>query len=533
MTVLSRSSSNSISRIYLNAAQSRPGAKVGNAGLTPLDSDDISIAPHNVTGHTCPIMSFVGGLFRSIFGVTTSVVLMLGCGGKSASDTNALGATTGGSATTLSTAQGGSSGVGGASSSVATGGTGGPTTSTQSMTGGASAYPIVTGGANTSGTGGNKPMVTGGAVGTGGSIVVAAGGRANTGGTTNIGGTGGTTSTSSSPSAGGKVSTGGAVGTGGKLSTGGAVNTGGNPPITGGSSAGGSAGTGATGGVLLADFCTGSVSKVNYQGQELQAPVTNYESALVLDCCSAYGVNWHTGGALGFDLDAEVISRLGGSSGTEPGLYPLDGTAPLSVAVHRSTDTAFGVATRGTAELVTAFSFNAPWVLGLCLEVSDTASDLFGTRLYAPQVTIATYASHSRFQIFLLSDRTILAEQAAAMPLDSLLLAQSPLIDLGDIAFVQSTGQVGLNPGQHYGDSILSALGNGLDHVPFVVVADGARVYLGTFANVSQRVTSGPLIWMYRITSNAFDIEPPMNGADPRNDARIVKALTETGKFIP
>lgn len=488
-------------------------------------------------------MFLVGARLRAILSVTTLVALMLGCGGKSESDGNAQSAMTGGSATTLSTGQGGAIGPGGASSSVASGGTGEPTTSMQSMTGGASAYPMVTGGAHTSSTGGSKPMVTGGAVGTGGSIAVATGGNnpvltggavgtggsiaiatggnANSGGSTNIGGAGGTTSN------------GGSTSTGGKVSTGGAVSTGGNSSTTGGSSTGGSGGTGATGGVPLADFCTGSVSKVNYQGQELQAPVTDYESALILDCCSAYGVNWRTGGVLGFDLDAEVISRLGGSSGTEPGVYPLDGTAPLNVAVHRSTETAFGAATRGTAELVTAFSFNAPWVLGLCLEVSDTASDLFGTRLYVPQVTIAPYASRSRFQIFLLSDRTILAEQAAAMPLDALPLAATPLIDLGDIAFVQSAGEVGLNPGQHYGDSVLSALGSGYEHAPFVAVADGVRIYLGTFVNVSQRIMAGPLIFMYRITSNAFDIEPPMNGADPRNDARIVKALTETGKFIP
>ena len=35
------------------------------------------------------------------------------------------------------------------------------------------------------------------------------------------------------------------------------------------------------------------------------------------------------------------------------------------------------------------------------------------------------------------------------------------------------------------------------------------------------------------ITSDGFVIQPPWTGTDPRNDARIVQALTETGKLVP
>lgn len=432
-------------------------------------------------------MTCMSGLLRNFLGVSASVALLLGCGGKSENDSVLQGATAGGSTgAAITTAQGGSLGLGGASSMIAVGGTRVAITSTPTETGGTTSYPPTTGGAN-AGTGGNKPI------------------------------------------------TGGAASTGGKLSTGGTVSTGGASSNAGGSPAGGSAGSGGTGGDPLTDFCTGSESKVSYQGQEVLAPVTSYQSGLVFDCCMAYGVNWHAKASLGFDLEVEVISTLGSASGTGPGVYSVDDSyGPLRAAVHRPTDSPTGVATRGTAQLITAFSFNDPWELGLCLEVSDPTSDLFGTRLYVPQVTIISYASFSRFQMFLLNDSTLYAEQAAAVPLDSLVLAPNPFLDLGKIAFmVQATGEVGLNPGQKYGDSVLALLNNRLDHLPFVVLADGVRIYLGTLVSESQRMPYGPVIMPYDITTDGFYIRAPMQGTDPRNDSRIIAALTETGKLIP
>jgi len=459
-------------------------------------------------------MAYVSGLLRGFLGISASFVLMLGCGGKSASDGGSPSTVSGGNTSTAyTTAQGGPSGLGGTSS-----------------IGSASTQPSATGGAATSNTGGSKAMSTGGTVNTGGAIGFTTGGKSSGGGTTgNDGGAGAVTST------GGKVATGGGVSTGGNVATGGAASTGGTSSNAGGSAAGGSAGSGGTGSDPLTDFCSGSESKVSYQGQQVMAPVTGYQSPLVFDCCMAYAINWHTKPSLGFDLDAEVISVLGGTSGNGPGVYPLDGSfGPLRAVVHRSTDTPYGVPTRGTANLVTAFSFSASWVLGLCLEVTDATSDLFGTRLYVPQVTVAPYASSSRFQIFLLNDSTIFAEQAAAVPLDSLVLAPNPLFDLGKIAYlVKATGEVGLNPGQKYGDGIHALLDSRLDHLPFVVLADGVRIYLGTFVNISQRVPYGPLVMSNEITSDGFFIRAPMQGTDLRNDVRIITALTETSKLIP
>jgi hypothetical protein len=473
-------------------------------------------------------MTYVAGRLYNFLGVSVSVALMLGCGGKYSNDGTQQSATTGGNTgATLTAAQGGSLGLGGTSSIIAVGGTHVTTTSTQSSTGG---NAPTTGGTH-AGAGGNNPVTTGGAVSTAGTTGSATGGKFSVGGSASTGGT----AVAGAASTGGKSWSGGAASTGGKSPAGGTVGTGGTSPNAGGSPAGGSAGSGAAGGDPLTSFCSGSESKVSYQGQQVLAPVTSYQSALVFDCCMSDGVNWHTKTSLGFDLEVEVISMLGGTSSTGPGVYPIDNSfGPLRAVAHRSADSAYGVATRGTAELITAYSFNSPWKLGLCLEVSDPTSDLFGTRLYVPQVTMIPYSSFSRFQIFLLNDSSILSEQAAAVPLDSLVLAANPLLDLREIAYVvQTTGEVGLNPGQKYGDSVSILLKNRIDHLPFVVLADGARIYLGTFMNMSQRVPYGPLIMFNEVTSDGFFIRAPMQGTDLRNDSRIIQALTETGKLIP
>jgi hypothetical protein len=70
--------------------------------------------------------------------------------------------------------------------------------------------------------------------------------------------------------------------------------------------------------------------------------------------------------------------------------------------------------------------------------------------------------------------------------------------------------------------------------LPFVAVADGARIYLGTFlASLSSISPTGPNANVDDITSDGATLLAPWSGADPRNDDRILKALTETGKLVP
>jgi hypothetical protein len=166
--------------------------------------------------------------------------------------------------------------------------------------------------------------------------------------------------------------------------------------------------------------------------------------------------------------------------------------------------------------------------------VTHVYSDLLGTRLFVPKVKIGSTESSKRFQLFLLKDSTLRSDGVANQRLDELVLAESALLDLYRIAYVEkATTKIGFNPGQKIGDSLRTQLGTPLG-LPFVAVADGARIYLGTFyASVSSIPPAGPIAYLEDITSDGFTLRAPWSGADPRNDERILKVLTETGKLVP
>ena len=302
---------------------------------------------------------------------------------------------------------------------------------------------------------------------------------------------------------------------------------------TAGSSGGGTGG-GPDGGILASGYCTGDSTKVTYLGQTVSAPATNYQSGLAFDCCMAYGVNLHTSASFGLDFQVEVISPVGIS----PGDYEV-GTTSFRVRAPARTSNQSAQAsannTSGNVHMGSAPMASQAWELGLCLEVVDTSSDLLGTRIYVPSVTMMPYYQwNNRFQVYLLHDPSLTALDAAQLALDSLVLATLPLLDLSRIAYVeQATTRIGLNPGQKLGDSIHTELGHPLG-LPFVVVADGVRIYLGTFTSMVSSITpAGPYIMMDDITSDGLVIQPPWTGTDPRNDPRILQVLTEAGKLVP
>lgn len=165
---------------------------------------------------------------------------------------------------------------------------------------------------------------------------------------------------------------------------------------------------------------------------------------------------------------------------------------------------------------------------------SRSVAALAGTRIYVPRVSIGFYESNKRFQIFLLKDSTLGAGKAAAQSLDSLELTDSPVLDLGRIAYIEkATTRIGFTPGQKVGNSLRTRLGTPLE-MPFVVVADGARIYLGTFTSqISSIGPTGPFVYVEDITADDLTLKAPLRGTDPRNDDRIIKALSERGKLVP
>ena len=489
------------------------------------------------------------------------VVVWAGCGRQSglpASGTTPVpnqdaaaggsgGSSVGGSMDAIGPAVGGSSTASQVGGAVAGGGSGGATTgavggaSLGGSAGASSSMAGVTasggltsrgGSAAVSGgmpSGGGVPLQGGGGVAGGGNSGATAG---TMGGTTSSGGSAGGSVGGGGTARGGMTSSGGSAG--GSMGGGGTAR-GGTTSSTGtAGSSGGGTGGGPDGGILASGYCTGDSTKVTYLGQTVSAPATNYESGLAFDCCMDYGVNLHTSASFGLDFQVEVISPVGIS----PGDYEV-GTTSFRVRAPARTSNQSAQAsannTSGNVHIGSAPSANQAWKLGLCLEVVDTSSDLLGTRIYVPSVTMMPYYQwNNRFQVYLLHDPSLTALDAAQLALDSLVLATLPLLDLSRIAYVeQATTRIGLNPGQKLGDSIHTELGHPLG-LPFVVVADGVRIYLGTFTSMVSSITpAGPYIMMDDITSDGLVIQPPWTGTDPRNDPRILQVLTEAGKLVP
>ena len=496
------------------------------------------LAQHTMAAQTTGVMAYGGVTVFGILGFSIGLTFATGCGGKSTDEGSggAISAATGGASASTS---GGHDTTGGIP--AATGGmlaTGGRVSADggAAATGGAAA---LTGGATSASTGGRVnvggAVPTGGAINTGGRISV--GGAVPTGGGINTGGvapTGGRTSVGGAAPTGGKSAVGGALATGGSTALGGSFSTGGVKATGGSSNAGGST---SDAGDPLTNFCQGDKSKILYQGtKEVLAPATSYESALVFDCCMAWGVNLHSKDALGFDLDIETIWSAGGS--VAPGIFTV-GTSmqPMRAVVRRSMESpsSSGVPAEGTGELFTAFSFQNPFELGLCLSLYKTATTLWNTLIYVPKVIMATYSSRPRFQIFLLNDSTTTPAQASAQGLDSLTLAPNPLLDLSKIAYASSsTNEIGFNPGQKIGDSLQTKIRSISIAVPFVILADGVRISLGAFvSNVSSAISPVLNVTIEDIQSDSMVLEPVGAAPNPLKDSRTVTSLSETGKLIP
>jgi hypothetical protein len=478
------------------------------------------------------------------------LVAAIGCGRSNNRDGAMVGGQSGhggvtsvGQSSSGGNQQSSSSGSGGVDAGTTSfGGAGGAPTSGvggNSIAGGAT----ILGSGGTAGVtaGGTTSVGSGGTVGAGGAATSLATGGGTTGGTVGLGGSGGSGGAArggSGGTPGGTVGLGGSGGSGGTArgGSGGSAGAG-----SGGTASGGRGGTGGSivvppgdAGTALSDYCSGDRNKLTYLGQDLSPPATNCPSWIAMDCCDGFGVNLHTLAQLGFDLDLDITVQVGN---VPPGQYSigLGSSSFRSVTIRKygaiSTMSAL-VPMVGT--LTTSGSFYGPaaWDVGLCLETSDAS-----TRVYLPRVTMIPFSMRSRFKIFRLADQSITPMQAQAKSLDSLVLADVPLLDLGAIYYVeQSTGNIGTPYGSTIGADLRGPPSSvPLSGSPFVVQVDGVPIYLGTFfLGVSSMMPVGPVIMVDNITNNLVPISAPKQaGNDPRFDPRIVAALSETGKLVP
>lgn len=492
-------------------------------------------ATHTLSGHDGSAMSCGGTILGRILVVC---VVVPGCGAKSDGQGGGSTSPTGGvpSTTTLALV-GGAAELGGGSSVLASGGRT-PTT----VTGGVSSTRPSTVLGGSAANGGTYYGTTGTTRLAGGTS--ASGGKSATGGKSGVGGVtnaGGKTSTLGTIATGGKSGVGGVTSTGGKTSTVGTAATGG-ASVGGMSAVGGSPGTGGTtalgtgwldAGATLNEFCTGDDAKVSFGGKQILAPATSYESSLVMDCCQAYGINLHTKPTLDVDIAIETI--WSGATNTITSFPVGTGYEPMRAVARRSTDPASAGTARaqGTGILLTAFSYSNPFDLGLCLQVQPTETPISGMLIYVPRVTLSSFSSQSRFQIFLLSDSTVTTAQAQAQALDTLSLAPNPILDLRKITYLSSSShELGFNPGQKIGETLKTQIGNSLA-TPFVVVANDERIFLGTFVSpISSMAYTIPSIMTDSIESDTLQFTIAA-GNDPLMDTRITTVLTDLSRMIP
>lgn len=306
-------------------------------------------------------------------------------------------------------------------------------------------------------------------------------------------------------------------------------------------------------GSALADFCVGSQSKVLYEGKTYEAPATSKWTDPFLSCCLVYAARVHTSEAVGKDF--EVVVRMQANM-DNPGVVPVGVAAGGVTATLRTTppsnDGGLSAEPIMTGAIYVGgqpFGSNV-WTLGACVSVDDPASPLAGTRVYVPGVAVAPQGWSGRLRFLPFKDTRTDITSITKKDLQSFELGEEPLLDLMDIDFVDSDTKpcgthgdpactwVGINTVLFSGTTLASKVTNTAPGMPFVVEADGERIYLGDIQSINS-AWGCPVarILFEDIRADGFPIYPPPSSSwaepDLRHDPRIVKVLTEAGKLIP
>jgi len=142
--------------------------------------------------------------------------------------------------------------------------------------------------------------------------------------------------------------------------------------------------------------------------------------------------------------------------------------------------------------------------------------------------------TESGFAIYGLADSTITAGQAWYLMLDSITLSQSPILTGEDlVAYYWSTHSFTAHPNIDTLFSQMRRLPGKSGGVPFVVVAENSRIYLGAFWwAYSSSLPQGAYIMIsspspYTIQFDSFSSLP-----DLRSDQRIYYGLKSTGILV-
>jgi len=138
------------------------------------------------------------------------------------------------------------------------------------------------------------------------------------------------------------------------------------------------------------------------------------------------------------------------------------------------------------------------------------------------------------FAIYLLSDTSITAVRASASPLEELQLAQKPFITEKDIkAYHWSDHSILFQPNTDTALFLMSFWPYRSWGLPFVVVAQGERIYLGAFWwGYSNYDPAFPYIELMTPSAYRISWDKLSSAPDPRSDARIHDALQSSGVLV-
>jgi hypothetical protein len=306
-------------------------------------------------------------------------------------------------------------------------------------------------------------------------------------------------------------------------------------------------------GSALADFCVGSQSKVLYKGKTYEAPATSKWTDPFLSCCQVYAARVHTSEVVGKDF--EVVVRMQGNL-DNPGVVPVRAVGDSITAMLR-TDPPSDNGGLADDPMMTGAIYiggqpfgSGAWTLGACVSIDDPASAFAGTRVYVPGVPVAPQSWASRLRFLPFKDTRTDITSVTDKALQSFELGAEPLLDLMDIDFVDSDTKscstyggpscswVAINSWRLSGTTLASKVTNTAPGTPFVVEADGERIYLGDIQSINS-AWGCPVarIQFEDIRGDGFPIYAPPSSSwaqpDLRHDPRIVKVLTEAGKLIP
>ena len=282
------------------------------------------------------------------------------------------------------------------------------------------------------------------------------------------------------------------------------------------------------------EFCA-PPDKASLDGVVIGQPAVT-TSMLVMDCCEGFVARFHTKQSLGTDLSLMV--RAFGMLASGDYVVPADGGGP-EVTVSAG-DASWPAATAIGSLHLEAPSWDQPTVASFCVTADAPGEPIDGARLFASDVVVAPWSWQNRFEVRLLADPAITAQQASQAPLETLVLAAGePLIHLMSVAWYEASTHTVQWDSWYTSASILNQLPPvGVAGLPFVVLADGEPVYLGAFATTLSSFTlSMPVIVVESMQERSFRIEDgyPAGslGMDPRDDPRVRKVLEESQKLAP